>query len=398
MEKTGCGSIEATGLYTAPPTLPQPPACHVQAAAGDPQVTAVVTVTIVNTPATGKLDTWENVTPAGVSLDPNFHGANQNFGANGVVADPVRPNELYSFFCYQGAWKSTDYGLTWKKVSTGKNGDKLDNGRPWTAIIDTDPARDAATPPTLYTASGYGSDPGVYKSTDGGVNWTIYAPGLDVYSFNMDPYDHQHLITGLHETPGVAESTDGGMTWKTWPTDKSLGSSIYPYFMDTGDPATTRKTWFMIPQVDSGTSSYTTDGGATILAKGGFSHPHGGNQAFVDSPKVVYAAGIGGVWRTTDAGVSWDKLYAPTDPHLYAAGVTGTKKTLYAWDSGSILTGLGSASLHTAPRSPGTQWTPGVTPADFNNGPTATAVTYDGAHYILVGSAVGAGLWRYVEP
>ncbi len=104
------------------------------------------------------------------------------------------------------------------------------------------------------------------------------------------------------------------------------------------------------------------------------------------------------MWRTNDAGLTWNKMYSASDPHLYAAGVVGTKSTLYAWDSGSNSAGIGGASVHKAARMPGTQWAPVVTPADMNNGPTSVAVTYDGAHYILVGGAVDAGIWRYVEP
>ena len=347
---------------------------------------------------TGQLDVWENVTPAEVTLDPNFHGSQQNFGAMGVVADPVRPNELYSFYCYQGVWKSTDYGLTWKKVNTGINGDNLDGGRPWTVLIDNDPTRDVATPPTMYTADGYGPALGVYKSIDGGVNWTIYGAGMDVYSFDMDPYDHQHLLTGMHESNNLAESTDGEMTWKTIPTDAANGKSLYPYFMDTGDPATTRKTWFLVPQIDSGSSTYTVDGGATFKLVGGFSHPHGGNQIFRDSPKRAYAAGSGGVWRTTDAGQSWTMLYSSSDPYHYANGVVGTKNTLYSWDTGSNLGGIGGPHAHKAARNPGSEWVPVTTPMEMSNGPQGMAVTYDGAHYILVGGAVNAGVWRYVEP
>ncbi|HKO52815.1 MAG TPA: hypothetical protein VJV79_34140 [Polyangiaceae bacterium] len=399
VEQGKCGSVDSTGLYTAPPTQPQPSACHLQATTEKPKLSAVVTVTVALPPATGKLDTWENVTPPGITLDQNFHGSQQNFGAMGVVADPVRPNELYAFFCYQGVWKSVDYGLTWNKVSTGMNGAKLDDGRPWTAKIDDDPARDAATPPTLYTTSGYGSALGVYKSTDGGVNWTIYAPGLDVYSFDIDPYDHQHLLTGMHEFHNLAESTDGGKNWKTIPTDPSNGKSIYPYFMDTGDPVTTRKTWLLIPQIDSGNSTYTSDGGATFKPTGGgvFAHPHGGNQFFRDSTKIGYAAGSGGVWETLDAGLNWRKTYSASN-YGYANGVVGTKNSLYSWDTGSNLGGIGGSHIHKAARKPGSEWKPVVTPASMSNGPQGMAVTYDGAHYILVGGAVNAGVWRYVEP
>jgi hypothetical protein len=35
---------------------------------------------------------------------------------------------------------------------------------------------------------------------------------------------------------------------------------------------------------------------------------------------------------------------------------------------------------------------------EMNNGGKTTAVTTDGAHYILVSGNWNAGVWRYVEP
>ncbi|HEX2584318.1 MAG TPA: hypothetical protein VHL14_04245 [Steroidobacteraceae bacterium] len=354
-------------------------------------------VAVTDGSAAGEIGVWKNVTPPGVTLDPNFSGPSQNFGAGPVLVDPVHPNELYAFFCYQGVWKSTDYGLTWVKVDTGKNSANLDGGRPFSAVIDDNPARDPATPPTLYTASGYGPLVGAYKSTDGGKNWEVYNAG-DIYSYDIDPYDHQHLITGFHEGNNLAESIDGGVNWKVIPTDPANGKSIYPYFMDTGNAATTRKTWFLIPQVDSGTSTYTTDGGVTFKLSGGFSHPHGGNQMFKESANVAYAAGSGGVWRTQDAGAHWQALYSSTDGYFWANGVIGTRDFLYAWDDGSNLGGIGGPHLHVAPRNPGTNWTQMSAPPEMSNGPQKMAVTFDGTHYILVGGALNAGVWRYVEP
>ena len=138
------------------------------------------------------------------------------------------------------------------------------------------------------------------KSTDGGVNWTVTNINLGAYSFDMDPYDNQHLVTGLHEAEGIAESTDGGVVWKTLPT--AIGKSIYPHFIDTGSAATTRKTWLAVPQLDTGMSGMmTTDGGATFHSVGNFAHPHGGNRAFNAGGGVAYVgASGGGVWRTID--------------------------------------------------------------------------------------------------
>ena len=119
------------------------------------------------------LNTWTDVTPTGIDLDATAFN-NDNFGVQDVVADPARPSDLYAFTCFQGVWKSVDFGQTWTKINTGTNGSSLDNGKLWTAAIDPDAQRDPSSPPTLWTATGDNAA-GVWKSSDGGVSWTAYA-------------------------------------------------------------------------------------------------------------------------------------------------------------------------------------------------------------------------------
>lgn len=396
VESAGCGSVSASGNYTAPSAVPNPAYCHVKAAShADGTKSDTAALNIVATASTGQVGIWENVTPAGVSVDPNFV-PNSNFGVQDVVADPVRPSDLYVGICYQGFWRSTDFGLTWKKVNTGTNGSVLDGGRPWSAEIDRNQGRDPSTPPALYTTDGYGSKNAVLKSTDWGVSWSIYQAGLSPYSFSMDPYDSQHLITGLHEADGIAESTDAGVTWKTIAT--SFGKSIYPHFIDTGAAASTRKTWLAVPQIDTGPAGMmTTDGGASFHSIGNFAHPHGGNQLFNAGGGVAYVgASGGGVWNTVDSGGSWKPINGSSG-NGYANGVIGTASWLYAWDDGATF-GIGGPDLYKAPRNPGTAWTAMTAPPAMNNGGKSMAATYDGTHYILLSGSWNAGLWRYVEP
>src|ERR1700734_509293 len=55
--------------------------------------------------------TWVNVTPAAIALT-----GQDNYGMQDVLVDPPHPNTAYAFTCRFGVWKSTDYGLTWKKI------------------------------------------------------------------------------------------------------------------------------------------------------------------------------------------------------------------------------------------------------------------------------------------
>src|SRR6185436_21168017 len=66
---------------------------------------------------------WQDVTPAGINLAPGASGGGfpDNYGVQDIVADPVRPADLYAFVCYQGVWRSTDYGVTWQQANPGAN-------------------------------------------------------------------------------------------------------------------------------------------------------------------------------------------------------------------------------------------------------------------------------------
>ncbi len=114
----------------------------------------------------GKVGVWENVTPATVSLDQKTPGGGDNYGVQDVLADPVRPSDLYAFICYQGVWRSTDFGMTWKQVNAG-----ADWGKPWGTAIDPNLAREPATAPALY--AGVSNAIGFLKSLDFGVTWSI---------------------------------------------------------------------------------------------------------------------------------------------------------------------------------------------------------------------------------
>jgi hypothetical protein len=397
-EGTTGGAVSATGAYKAPATSGT---YHVVATSqANSSASASATVT-VSPPASAMPGVWQNVTPPGIDLDASsFH--NDGFGVQDVVVDPAKPSDLYTFICHQGAWRSTDYGLTWMKINTGMNGANVDAGKPWTVAIDPNPSRNPATPPTLYTAAGASGLLGVHKSVDGGVNWAHYdiVPGgnyqaQDIYSFDVDPYDSSHLITGYHELPNLAESIDAGATWKTITV---AGHSNYPFFVDTGNPATTKSTWLVISQDEVGTQR-TTDGGKTWVSVEKFEHAHGGAQIFQAGGGVVYTGGIagssgGGVYRSTDYGATWTNVASGADENAVVATASYLYVS-YAWAAGNSHL---DPRVKRAPKDTGTAWTAMPVPAEMTNGWKRAAATFDGTHYIVVGGNWNAGLWRYVEP
>jgi hypothetical protein len=347
-------------------------------------------------PATGTPGLWEDVTSSEMPAEA-FMGPG-GFGVGNIVADPARPTDLY-VGGYGDIWKSTDYGATWGRLDSQPKPPSLALGHVL-AVAGT-------TPATLWMANVIG-DQKVFKSTDGGLTFTLTGTlpekyDSSFYSIVVDPRDPTHLITGFHEADRVAESTDGGETWKFvsgagWPAG---GISWFPFFVDTGAAATTRKTWLAIAQ-NGASAVMTSDGGATWTKPPGLEglqHPHGGSQLYQTGRTLFIGGGTGpmgdGVYRSADLGATWTRVAMGN-----VAVVWGTPKNVYAMWGWACASCDGGTQLQTAPQ-PGDlgAWTkPTDVPAALDWGPNSVAVTSDGTHQIFVGSMWATGLWRYVEP
>jgi hypothetical protein len=222
----------------------------------------------------------------------------------------------------------------------------------------------------------------------------------DGYDVDVDPYDGRHLILGFHEESGLAESTDGGETWKSVKLDAGMASGIswYAFFVDTGEAVTTRKTWLMIAQATGGMDGTwrTADGGSSWKQVDTNEHGHGQAQLF-QVGGVVYMAGVygkmgWGVERSTDFGATWTHVGSMSGQN----GVYGTGKYVYAQSGGANGGGVDQSQSERAPLPGGTTWATWAVPV--GNGPKRAAVSYDGAHYVVVGGNWLSGLYRYVEP
>jgi len=234
------------------------------------------------------------------------------------------------------------------------------------------------------------------------VSWENFqtlpsALGEDIYSIQIDPHDGTHLLTGFHESSGIAESTDSGQTWQNVSGNMTGGGSWYPHFIETGDDATTRKTWLALPQPTGGMVGTwrTADGGTTWKHVENVEHPHGDSQIYQQSGAIFltgsYGTQGGGMYRSTDLGITWSYL-----GNWGGAIVWGTAKTvytMYGWPN----TGPVDPAFAEAP-APGTSgWKKVTTPNAMDNGPKRVAITNDGTNNIFVGGMWQAGIWRYIE-
>lgn len=325
--------------------------------------------------------TWVHVTP------PELSG--QEFGPGPIVVDPAHPSDLYLAGSDLGVWGSHDYGNTWSLLN-----DEI--GYIAQGLIL---AVAGTTPATVYVA-GY---PGiVHRSTDGGRTYEAIGEGLpgDLYSLEIDPYDDQHILSGLHEADGLVESTDGGAHWRVvggtgFPAG---GVSWYPFFVDTGDAAGTRGTWVAIAQ-GGGSVTITRDGGASwTIPTGieGLEHGHGNAQIFQRGTSLWIGGNNGpgqGVYRSTDLGATFSRV----SDDMPVGVVWGTETHVYSmWSWACSHCNLG-ALFSSAPLPAGDSWTVHEVPEALIIGANHVAVTSDGTHTIFVATMWSEGIWRYVE-
>src|SRR5258708_25417802 len=124
-------------------------------------------------------------------------------------------------------------GDSWTPVNTGLGG----GGRIFTITIDP------SAPTTLYA----GTFSGLFKSTNGGANWTAANSGLppgqpDIGALVIDPSNSAILYESIHFLNGPApsglfKSTDGAGSWTAMDGDLSY-TSVFALVIDPTTPTT----------------------------------------------------------------------------------------------------------------------------------------------------------------
>ncbi|PYS82828.1 MAG: glycoside hydrolase [Acidobacteria bacterium] len=254
--------------------------------------------------------------------------AGRTVGATGV---PGRPNLFLIGVNNGGVWRTDDYGRT------------------WTPLFDEQPtgsigalAVAPSAPDTIYVGSGEGlqrpdlsTGDGIYKSTDGGKTWEHLGlrDGQQIGAIIVDPKNPERLFVAVLGHPygpnaerGVFRSTDGGRTFeKVLYKDENTGAIALAF-----DPKNSRTIYATLwaarqgPWENGGWQGpgsglfKSTDGGSTWkqLTKGLPTFEQGlgriGIAVAPSDPKRLYAnvdaPQLGGVYRSDDAGESWQRV------------------------------------------------------------------------------------------
>ena len=119
---------------------------------------------------------------------------------NALVIDPATPTTLYAGTWRGGVFKSTNGGGDWSAVNTGL-----------TSTYIKALAIDPVTPATLY--AGTDSD-GVFKSVNGGESWNAVNTDLTcpyIFALAIDPTTPTTLYAGT--LCGIFKSINGGGNW-----------------------------------------------------------------------------------------------------------------------------------------------------------------------------------------
>ena len=217
----------------------------------------------------------------------------------------------------RGVYKTTDGGKTFTKTLFVNDS---------TGVIDL--ATDASNPDVLYAAvwqawrapwgmSSGGIHSAIYKTTDGGATWTNLmktAKGIPTgvvgkIGLAVSPVKPS-LVWAIveHDSGGIYRSGDGGMNWSYVNKERKLRQRAWYYSKITADPKDTN----VIYALNVGFFK-STDGGKTFPTA--IQVPHGDNHALwiaPNDPQRMVQGNDGGANVSLTGGRAWTDQEYPT--------------------------------------------------------------------------------------
>ena len=226
----------------------------------------------------------------------------------GIAVDPANPSRVFTT-TDAGIFLSTDSGATWSPDNTGVD---------YPGFIQS-VASDPDNPNIAYA----GTIGGFWRTSDGGASWSYSESGLPpnttwINSITIDPFDHSTLFIEARDE-GYFVSHDQGLTWSPLAPFGAFWSA--PVVVDP-----TNSQHLLIPYGLGVEDS--TDGGQTFIAHDVccFTQAEAEHQRFTAvavnpaDPQVVYAGGMGGVWRSTDGEQTWTHILDTGDGYATGPG------------------------------------------------------------------------------
>jgi photosystem II stability/assembly factor-like uncharacterized protein len=266
--------------------------------------------------------------------------------------------------------KSTDGGATWKATGTGLEGYVLalliPPGRPGSVHAGTDQGlflsldggatwvrQSLRVPPSggidrlvasggelLASVYGTGRRNGVFRSRDGGISWAFSGRGISAMDVTVIASGAPGTIWILADFI-LFRSTDDGLTWRLIQPGRAM---LRPPVALAVAP-TDRSNVFVL---DSGGAVWRSDDAGTTWEPAGNAGLYVYDlQVDPQTPSTLYAAGFrraagaGGIAKSTDRGDTWTLLSAEPAKSYYEVHIApSSPSTLYAAASLGDFTGL----------------------------------------------------------
>jgi photosystem II stability/assembly factor-like uncharacterized protein len=266
-------------------------------------------------------------------------------------------------------WRSSDMGATWEHSSEGLTyGDE--DGRKISKVS------------TLMVNDGrllVGVEaPGIFQSTDGGASWSLLTtlsgqPGSEVWddpsnqppghlgisNLVPDPADPKHFWTVVQGI-GAYETRDGGETWtprnkglrRDWPADwEEVGFCVHR-LTRSDDQRMYQQNHVGVHRSDDGGLSWTeiTEGLPSEFGFAAAAHPHDRDSFYVipldGGHGRLMPDGKATVWRTRDAGSSWQPLRKGLPQEEAWLGVLRLGMTIDRQDSPGLYFGTSTGQVY----------------------------------------------------
>jgi photosystem II stability/assembly factor-like uncharacterized protein len=267
--------------------------------------------------------------------------------SNPQIAYAGMGGTTYGSFLGTGVLKSSDAGQTWKRISNNT----LPNPGTTSKIL-VDPTDSNRVYLAQYSGPVFSS--GFWLSTDGGVSWRSTLPGLTV-DLALHPSNPQTLFLSMSRVdqsgnpkPGLYRSTDRGETWMfifTGPFD----TESYPNFkigMAPGNPAAMYLLGHgAIAGSDARRVFASSDGGNSWTDRGATGLQTFDSDYITIDPVDVNTLYIGqfDVMKSTNGGVTWAAIsnhnthnanFMHTDQHCLALFTVNRNVFLAGGDGG----------------------------------------------------------------
>jgi len=394
------------------PGLPVPHPWDPNSSVARPAVRLLTVLPAVPSPGL-TTNNWTALGPAPITNGQRPSGGPVSGRIAGIAVDPSDPNTLYVAAAGGGVWETTDRGSTWNPLTdstftlsmgaiavapsnsqaiyagTGEANNSADSnfgrgvlvstngGATWTlqsasGAFDRKAIAEIAVDPTdantVYVAvsgggmNGVGGNNGIWKSTDGGVNWTNTTSSItssDPWtSVRIDVTNPSTLYAAVgnifgSSANGVYKTTNGGNTWtklSNAPSGTAAGRIVVA--VSKSNPQVVYVTASINPPSMGSLYKFerSDDGGSTFTDLTSGTPNYMGGQGWYDitlivdpsNSAIVYTAGAAdgnSVLRSTDSGAHWTDISSGAGgvgPHVdhHAAAFDANGKYLDGDDGG----------------------------------------------------------------